>query len=97
MSRVRTESTGGIARITLARAEKKNALDQEMVVALLAAVRAAAVDESARVVLLSADGPDFCAGADLEALAGMLDAAPEVHRKDAELLGQLFIALRAIA
>jgi len=94
MSRVRTETAGGIARITLARAEKKNALDQAMVSALLAAVRASAEDQSARVVLLAADGPDFCAGADLEALASMVDAAPEVHRKDAELLGQLFVALR---
>lgn len=94
MSRVRTATADGIARITLARAEKKNALDQEMVAALLAAVRAAAEDSTVRVVLLAADGPDFCAGADLEALAGMVDAAPEVHWKDADLLGQLFIALR---
>jgi methylglutaconyl-CoA hydratase len=94
MTRVRTETVGGIARIILARAEKKNALDQPMVAALLAAVRASAEDPSVRVVLMAADGPDFCAGADLEALAGMVDAAPEVHRKDAELLGQLFVALR---
>ncbi len=30
---------------------------------------------SVRVVLIDAEGPDFCAGADLEALAAMLDAA----------------------
>jgi len=96
MSRVRTATAGGIARITLARAEKKNALDQQMVAALLAAVRAAAADESVRVVVLSADGPDFCAGADLKALAAMVDAGAEVHRKDAELLGQLFLTLRSL-
>jgi methylglutaconyl-CoA hydratase len=47
-----------------------------------------------RVVLLDAEGPDFCAGADLEALAKMLDAPAEAHHRDADLLGQVFIALR---
>ncbi len=94
MTRVRTAAGNGVARITLARAEKKNALDSEMVSALRDAVRAAGADPSVRVVLLGADGPDFCAGADLEALAAMLDAGADAHRRDAESLGQLFIALR---
>jgi methylglutaconyl-CoA hydratase len=96
MSRVRTATAGGIARITLARADKRNALDQAMVQALLDAVRAAGADASARVVLIDAEGPDFCAGADLEALAAMLDAAPDVQRRDADLLGELFVALRGL-
>ena len=66
-----------------------------MIAELLTAVAAAAADAAVRVILLGADGADFCAGADLAALAGMVDAAPEVHRKDAELLGRLFVALRA--
>jgi methylglutaconyl-CoA hydratase len=94
MTRVRTSTADGVARITLARADKRNALDQEMVGALMAAVRAAGADGAARVVLLDSEGPDFCAGADLEALAAMLDAPPEAHHRDADLLGQLFIALR---
>ena len=96
MSRVRTATAAGVARITLARADKRNALDQLMVQALLDAVRAAGADASVRVVLIDADGPDFCAGADLEALAAMLDTAPELQRKDADLLGELFVALRGL-
>jgi methylglutaconyl-CoA hydratase len=96
MTRVRTATATGIARITLTRADKRNALDQAMVQALLDAVRAAGADAAARVVLIDAEGPDFCAGADLEALAAMLDAAPELQRRDADLLGELFVALRGL-
>ena len=94
MSRVRATTVNAVARITLARAEKKNALDGAMVAALLDATRAAGADPAVRVLLLDADGPDFCAGADLEALAEMLDAGADAHRRDAEALGHLFIALR---
>ena len=94
MTRVRTGVADGVARITLARPEKKNALDQEMVQALHEAVHAAATDKAVRVMLLEGEGPDFCAGADLAALAAMLDAGADAHRRDAELLGALFVALR---
>ncbi len=96
MTRVRTATTASVARITLARADKRNALDQAMVQALLDAVRAAGADQAARVLLIDAEGPDFCAGADLEALAAMLDAGPDAQRHDADLLGELFVMLRAL-
>ena len=94
MTRVRSAIAGGIARVTLARPEKKNALDQEMVLALHDAVRAAGARDAVRAVVLEGEGPDFCAGADLAALAAMLDASPDAHRRDAEVLGRLFVALR---
>jgi methylglutaconyl-CoA hydratase len=98
MSRVRAAAAAGVARITLDRADKRNALDLEMVAAIHDAVRAAAADAEVRVVLIDAAGADFCAGADLAALAAMLDAgaAAAAHRRDAEALGQLFIALREL-
>lgn len=94
MNRIRVESDGAIARITLARPEKKNALDHEMVHELLQALTSSAQHTGTRVVVLAADGPDFCAGADLAALAGMLDASPAEHHADAEALGQVFVAMR---
>ncbi|HET7586248.1 MAG TPA: enoyl-CoA hydratase/isomerase family protein [Gemmatimonadaceae bacterium] len=97
MSRVRTSRAGAVGRVTLARPDKKNALDRTMVDELADAMRAMADDPAVRVVLLDADGPDFCAGADLAALAAMLDATPEVHADDAEALGRVFIAIREMA
>lgn len=96
MSRVRVDRDGAIARIVLARAEQKNALDRQMVDELHAAVQTAGADNAVNVVVLAADGPDFCAGADLKALASMLDATPEVHYEDAAALGRVFIAMREL-
>ncbi|MEO6863939.1 MAG: enoyl-CoA hydratase/isomerase family protein [Gemmatimonadaceae bacterium] len=94
MNRIRVESDGPLARITLARPEKRNALDHDTTHELLQAFTSCAQHTGTRVVLLVADGADFCAGADLTALAGMLDAKPEEHYADAEALGRVFIAMR---
>jgi len=95
-TRIRVESDGAVARIVLARPEQKNALDQETAQQLLHAITTCAQHTDTHVILLKADGPDFCAGADLKALATMVDAAPEVHYHDAEMLGRVFLAMREI-
>lgn len=55
----------GIARLTLNRPERRNALDQELLTELRDAIRAAAADKSVRVVVLAGAGKDFCSGMDL--------------------------------
>jgi len=62
------ESNGGVARITLNRPEKRNALDPELISELRDAIAASARGESTRVVLLKGAGKDFCSGMDLAAL-----------------------------
>jgi len=51
---------GGLTRLTLTRAAKKNALDHAMYTAL-----AEAIEQARNVVLLDAEGDDFCAGNDI--------------------------------
>ncbi|MYF95989.1 MAG: hypothetical protein F4210_10870, partial [Holophagales bacterium] len=63
MSNVRLESDGQIARITLTRRKKANALDSATTAALREAVVASA-EASPRVVVLSGEGV-FCGGADI--------------------------------
>jgi len=94
VTRLRLERTDAIGRIVLARPEKKNALDLAAALELQDAFRSFASDESIRVVILSADGDDFCAGADLGALHSMLDADIATHQRDAEALGDVFRAIR---
>lgn len=94
MKRLRVERTGAVGRITLARPEKKNALDRQMADELFDAVSRLGSDGDVSVILLAADGDDFCAGADLESLEAMVDAGAEVHREDAEALARVFTALR---
>jgi methylglutaconyl-CoA hydratase len=96
MSSVRVERTGAVGRIVLARPEKKNALDLIMARELAEAVEHLSADEGVAVLCLTAEGADFCAGADLEALEGMLDRGERAHREDAEALGKVFLLLRTI-
>jgi methylglutaconyl-CoA hydratase len=92
--RIRVERGAAVARITLARPEKKNALDFVAAQELREALREIAASSDARVVLLAADGKDFCAGADLAALHALLDASPVDQQRDAEALGDVFRLLR---
>ena len=58
--------SGGIATLTLNRADKFNALSVDVLTALLAAIRAVGADPSVRVVVLAAAGKAFCTGHDLK-------------------------------
>ena len=92
--RIRVERTGAIGRITLARPEKKNALDYTAARELRESLRELASDADVRVVLLGADGDDFCAGADLAALHALLESSPGEQLQDAEALGDVFRVMR---
>lgn len=57
----------GVARIVLARPEKRNAQNPELLYELDAALVTATNDTEVHVIILAADGPDFSAGHDLNA------------------------------
>jgi len=57
--------TGPVARITIRRPEKHNALTPAMVRDLVAAVEAAGADDAVKVTLVDGEGPAFCAGFDI--------------------------------
>lgn len=64
--RILVDVAGGIARLTLNRPDKLNALDADMISEL--AARCREIERSdARVVILSGHGKAFCAGGDIEA------------------------------
>jgi enoyl-CoA hydratase/carnithine racemase len=68
---LRFSSADGLATITLARPDKRNAMSREMFVELGDAVEQVSGDATVRGLLLAAEGPSFCAGIDLGALAGL--------------------------
>jgi len=96
VTRIRLLRDGGVGRVVLARPEKRNALDRQAADELFAALAQFEGDATIRAIHLTAEGDDFCAGADLEALERTLDAGTEVHRQDAEALGRVFLAIRAL-
>ncbi len=73
---IRVEDRAGARLLVLDRADKANALTQDMLAALDAAVAQAAADGVAVLVLTGA-GRVFSAGADLEGMAQGLGHAPE--------------------
>lgn len=87
-------SEQGIARITLNRPEKRNALNAEMIGEMKRALEEAKHDPSTRVVLVTGSGADFCSGADLEALAQISRAGVLENMADARHLADLFVDIR---
>jgi len=73
----------GVVTITLNRPEARNAVNLAMCDALIDAAERAAADEAVRVVLVRANGPAFCAGADLKERQGMSEAQVRERRSRA--------------
>lgn len=70
---VRYQAVDGVARLTLDSPHNRNALSRRLVTELLHGVAEAAADDAVRVVVVAAEGPVFCSGADLgEAAAGSM-------------------------
>lgn len=88
------EQDGGILTLWMNRPEKRNALNGELVEALIAALGTAAAEPRSRVIVLRGRGPDFCAGADLADLQTIGAQGPEASLADARRLGGLLVAMR---
>jgi enoyl-CoA hydratase len=67
--RIHLSVEGGVALITLARAEKLNALDAAMVEALHGAALSVDRNTAIRAAILTGEGKAFCAGGDIAAWA----------------------------
>jgi methylglutaconyl-CoA hydratase len=87
---------GYVARITLNRPEKRNALNEELIAALKVALRRAHDEKDVRVVIISGAGADFCSGADLAALQKISSAAVAENLEDARSLMELFVLIRQL-
>jgi 2-(1,2-epoxy-1,2-dihydrophenyl)acetyl-CoA isomerase len=59
------EPDGAVLRLRLDRPERRNAVTDEMVYALIDTIEAAGSDEAVRVIALSGTGEHFCSGFDL--------------------------------
>jgi enoyl-CoA hydratase len=69
--RIKIEIEGAVAILTVARPEKLNAFDIDMLKALLAACDTVEADANIRVVILTGEGKAFSAGGDIKAWGAM--------------------------
>ena len=79
MTIVETEDRGAVRHVVLNRPEKRNAFNEELVLAVGDALREAATDPEVLCVVLRGEGPMFSSGMDLASLAA-LSASPEQLR-----------------
>ena len=108
-SLIKVEIDGCIARVTLARPEKYNALNVQMITELIDVFSWTAENSVGvtgklmsddgmpylRVLVLSGEGKHFCAGADINMMRDAGANTPEENRRDSERLDSLFNGLWA--
>jgi 2-(1,2-epoxy-1,2-dihydrophenyl)acetyl-CoA isomerase len=75
---LRAEQHGPALRMTLDRSDRRNAVDDTMLDAMIDHVSRSGTDESVRVIRIDAEGPDFCAGSDLIANNARSERKPRV-------------------
>lgn len=96
MTSILYQVEGPVARITLNRPDKRNALNPEVIASLKVALSQASEDSAVRVVLVGGAGKDFCSGMDLSTLSQSREAGPMENLADARNLAELFLQMRRL-
>ena len=89
MSALIVSTQGHVARITLNRPDVRNAFNDEVIAELTQAFTQVGQDPQVRAVVLAADGPAFCAGADLNWMRRMADYTRAENLADAGALAEM--------
>lgn len=87
------EIDGAVARLTLDRADVRNAIDETMIAELTDVTRALASDDSVRVVVLTGARGVFSAGADLNWMRKVAGYSFDENLKDALVFARMMEAL----
>jgi methylglutaconyl-CoA hydratase len=92
VSALRVERDGSLLRVVLARPERRNAFDAE----LIAELAEVFVDVGrVRAVVLAGEGPSFCAGADIDWMRASVDLSFDENVADANALRRMLEAIDA--
>ena len=87
----------GAAVVTLNRPELRNAFNEDVIAELLQVFAALGGDDQVRVIVLAANGPAFCAGADLNWMKKMANYTPEQNLEDAQQLAEMLYQIYSCA
>ena len=83
------EAAGPVATITLTQPEVRNAFSDEVIADITKAFQFVGQQEQVRAVVLAAEGPAFCAGANLNWMRAMADYTREENLVDAGKLAEM--------
>jgi methylglutaconyl-CoA hydratase len=86
-------SSARVGVITLNRPEKRNALSFDLIAELKMAFERYENDDQVNVIILKANGPSFCAGADIADLQKLLNYSFEENLADSNHLKELFLTI----
>jgi 2-(1,2-epoxy-1,2-dihydrophenyl)acetyl-CoA isomerase len=93
MSFVRVNLDGAVAHVLLDRPEASNGMDVPFLRDLYDALMRVHGEPTVRAVLLSGNGPNFCAGGDIKTFAAQGAALPDYLREATTWLGNIASAL----
>lgn len=85
-----------IATITLNRPEKRNALNDELIIGLKESLREADESDEICAIVIKGAGADFCSGADLSSLQKIAESSIIENLEDASGLMELFALIRRV-
>lgn len=93
MATIQLSTREGVARVTLARPEVRNAFNADVIRELRDAFTALSKESAVRAVVLSGEGKSFCGGADVKWMRGALDLSFDENVADAEAMSDMFRAI----
>lgn len=96
-SRLRLVREGPVARVILARPEVRNAFDEVLIEELTETFAGLSEDPEVRAVILSGDGPSFCAGADVAWMRRAGAFSREENEADAQRMAWMLRTIDACA
>ncbi|MBS0467186.1 MAG: enoyl-CoA hydratase/isomerase family protein [Proteobacteria bacterium] len=95
MSALSIRYDGHRATITLTQPEIRNAFSDEVIAEITAAFTEVGARDDVRVVVLAAEGPAFCAGANLNWMRRMADYTRDENLRDAAKLAEMLRVIYA--
>jgi methylglutaconyl-CoA hydratase len=90
---IELEHEAHVAIVTLNRPQVRNAFDETGIAELMRVFQELGTNDGVRVIVLAANGPAFCAGADLNWMRKTAVFTPEENRADAEGLARMLHAI----
>lgn len=93
---LRVEEKDGVLTVSLRRPEVHNAFNDELIGEMIELVETTGGRDDLRALVLRGDGPNFCAGADLNWMSRMVSWSREENVRDSTRLARMFELLDAL-